>query len=612
MASHPACKITIYDISGLLGRPYPLAMTPRNITKSFEITGIYPLNADIFTDDEFLSSYVTDRPEESHDDSALDQQDHLAEALIDADVRHVTENLQQYDRREKETSPSITICDIKSKQNPIAVVSRSITSNCSALAPHHGPEKSSTTEDVVIDMLLHNTTDRELSPGIASELSLAEDNSIAVVTKSTSSDYPTNTTPTKQDQLKESLVTVNIQEHHSSSELIFAKTTKEDSLTVGARFTTFSCASLAHQSFEAVDKWLSATRPLRVQANVSAIDTPEFTNLRITPTRVDHTIQKSPTNITMQFTSHPSDISLFTPAANSGLDEHHALENVPTATAKVNSDSPFRANLSTRANTSNMGIETNSTYVSPVMIRPHPKAGPKKKNKGRKKGATKILTDTPEKDSIEKEHREREEKKRSKLAATVKRNIAKQNKKYIPKAKKQRKNVVETSSDEENIALPPSPDSDTYALDDDEDEKSESEENDDGDCENVHKGDWVVVNLTSKKKLIHRYVGQVIKEHLASLDVKFAKKKIDDKKIKWPEKLDVRDGHRLEKPEHCRRELYNIMYYCWEAEPTSRPDFKEVVGMLERLLCTEMDYIELERFPDHSYYNVQHLDGEKL
>ncbi|XP_026755395.1 tyrosine kinase receptor Cad96Ca isoform X1 [Galleria mellonella] len=74
----------------------------------------------------------------------------------------------------------------------------------------------------------------------------------------------------------------------------------------------------------------------------------------------------------------------------------------------------------------------------------------------------------------------------------------------------------------------------------------------------------------------------------------------------------VRDGYRLEKPEHCRRELYNIMYYCWEAEPPARPDFKEVVAMLERLLCTEMDYIELERFPDHSYYNVQELDGEKL
>ncbi|XP_048478841.1 tyrosine kinase receptor Cad96Ca isoform X3 [Plutella xylostella] len=74
----------------------------------------------------------------------------------------------------------------------------------------------------------------------------------------------------------------------------------------------------------------------------------------------------------------------------------------------------------------------------------------------------------------------------------------------------------------------------------------------------------------------------------------------------------VRGGHRLEKPEHCRRELYNIMYYCWEAEPSARPDFEEVVALLERLLCTETDYIELERFPDHSYYNVQHLDGEKL
>ncbi|XP_053603646.1 tyrosine kinase receptor Cad96Ca isoform X2 [Plodia interpunctella] len=74
----------------------------------------------------------------------------------------------------------------------------------------------------------------------------------------------------------------------------------------------------------------------------------------------------------------------------------------------------------------------------------------------------------------------------------------------------------------------------------------------------------------------------------------------------------VRDGYRLEKPEHCRRELYNIMYYCWEAEPPGRPDFKEVVAMLEKLLCTETDYIELERFPDHSYYNLQELDGEKV
>ncbi|CAH0712870.1 unnamed protein product, partial [Brenthis ino] len=74
----------------------------------------------------------------------------------------------------------------------------------------------------------------------------------------------------------------------------------------------------------------------------------------------------------------------------------------------------------------------------------------------------------------------------------------------------------------------------------------------------------------------------------------------------------VREGYRLEKPEHCRRELYYVMYCCWKARPTSRPDFKKVASMLERLLSTEKDYIELERFPDHSCHNVYHIDGEKL
>ncbi|GJQ72955.1 hypothetical protein Trydic_g1597 [Trypoxylus dichotomus] len=74
----------------------------------------------------------------------------------------------------------------------------------------------------------------------------------------------------------------------------------------------------------------------------------------------------------------------------------------------------------------------------------------------------------------------------------------------------------------------------------------------------------------------------------------------------------VRDGHRLDKPEHCRRELYNIMYYCWDKDPKQRPLFNECVELLEKLLMTETDYIELERFPDHSYYNMMSISGEKL
>ncbi|KAJ6637915.1 Tyrosine kinase receptor Cad96Ca [Pseudolycoriella hygida] len=67
----------------------------------------------------------------------------------------------------------------------------------------------------------------------------------------------------------------------------------------------------------------------------------------------------------------------------------------------------------------------------------------------------------------------------------------------------------------------------------------------------------------------------------------------------------VRDGYRLEKPEHCRRELYNIMYYCWAEDFNERPSFSELVQLLDKLLLTEMDYIELERFPDHNYYNMK-------
>ncbi|KAK0161398.1 hypothetical protein PV327_009872 [Microctonus hyperodae] len=74
----------------------------------------------------------------------------------------------------------------------------------------------------------------------------------------------------------------------------------------------------------------------------------------------------------------------------------------------------------------------------------------------------------------------------------------------------------------------------------------------------------------------------------------------------------IKEGYRLDRPEHCKRELYNIMYYCWDKDATCRPSFEELAAMAEGLLLDETDYIELDRFPDHSYYNVLSLSGEKL
>ena len=53
----------ITDIAALVGRSYPLAFTLSNITAGFAASGIEPLNADVFHDDEFLASSVTDRPQ---------------------------------------------------------------------------------------------------------------------------------------------------------------------------------------------------------------------------------------------------------------------------------------------------------------------------------------------------------------------------------------------------------------------------------------------------------------------------------------------------------------------------------------------------------------------
>ncbi|GIY16304.1 tyrosine kinase receptor Cad96Ca [Caerostris extrusa] len=74
----------------------------------------------------------------------------------------------------------------------------------------------------------------------------------------------------------------------------------------------------------------------------------------------------------------------------------------------------------------------------------------------------------------------------------------------------------------------------------------------------------------------------------------------------------VKEGYRMEKPDHCKREVYNILFYCWDEDPLKRPTFGELVVLLDRLLVGENDYIELDRFPDHAYYNITGLSGEKL
>lgn len=61
---NPGVPLTIYNIAEMVGRAFPLAFTPANITSGFMASGIYPLNTNKFTDADFLCASVTDRPYE--------------------------------------------------------------------------------------------------------------------------------------------------------------------------------------------------------------------------------------------------------------------------------------------------------------------------------------------------------------------------------------------------------------------------------------------------------------------------------------------------------------------------------------------------------------------
>lgn len=178
----------------------------------------------------------------------------------------------------------------------------------------------------------------------------------------------------------------------------------------------------------------------------------------------------------------------------------------------------------TRPESVHIPMPSTSTHVTPEAIRPYPKAGPRKIcTKGRKKGRTRILTDTPEKLAIENELKIRQEKKQR-----------------IPKVKRVKRNFnapdkeATTSEDEQ---LPPSPESD-LCMNSPSDLSSSEAENEDESTDTITSGDWVIANFISQKNLVHRYVGQIKDILKKDFKIKVAKK-INDKRFKWPDKDDI-------------------------------------------------------------------------
>lgn len=63
LTNHPGKTVSIYDVAELFNIAFQRSMTPSNIQSGFRTPGIFPFNREVFAEELFLCSFVTDRPE---------------------------------------------------------------------------------------------------------------------------------------------------------------------------------------------------------------------------------------------------------------------------------------------------------------------------------------------------------------------------------------------------------------------------------------------------------------------------------------------------------------------------------------------------------------------
>ena len=119
--------VQIYNIPSFVRTAYPKAMTPENIVSGFRATGIFPHNRNIFTDDLYLPSRVTDRPNPLRSDAEARE---LASASVstatDDKVGEQVQNIQQKPLEEQLTDQGIRqlLSDVVGDSRPTLEIPR--------------------------------------------------------------------------------------------------------------------------------------------------------------------------------------------------------------------------------------------------------------------------------------------------------------------------------------------------------------------------------------------------------------------------------------------------------------------------------------------------------
>lgn len=71
MHRHPGQTLTIYQVAEIMGIAFDKAMTPSNIKSGFKKTGIFPFDRNVFIEDDFFQSEVTNRELQTPSEPAI-------------------------------------------------------------------------------------------------------------------------------------------------------------------------------------------------------------------------------------------------------------------------------------------------------------------------------------------------------------------------------------------------------------------------------------------------------------------------------------------------------------------------------------------------------------
>ncbi|XP_067680049.1 uncharacterized protein [Haliotis asinina] len=72
-------------------------------------------------------------------------------------------------------------------------------------------------------------------------------------------------------------------------------------------------------------------------------------------------------------------------------------------------------------------------------------------------------------------------------------------------------------------------------------------------------------------------------------------------------------GYRMERPDTCSIETYQLMRDCWKSDPKKRPSFTEIGERIDTMIgeCSGQEYLDLQLDESQGYYQVQNSDEEE-